>query len=49
MNADRRGAWELLSDGSYEKLLPSEAELNSQTETPETLGTFETLMRDAGR
>lgn len=48
MNADRRGAWELRSDGSYQKLLPAAGEPPG-VESPETLGTFETLMRDAGR
>ncbi len=49
MNADRRGAWELRSDGSYEKLLPTSPEQPAGAETAETLGTFEALMRDAGR
>ena len=44
MNTDRRGAWELRSDGRYEKLQPLPG---LQPEAPELLGTFETLMRDA--
>lgn len=44
MAMDRRGAWELRSDGRYDKLVsPTGAEPDS----PELLGTFETLMREA--
>jgi polyphosphate kinase len=46
MSADRRGAWELRPDGTYEKLVPGEG---LTPDSPELLGTFETLMRDAGR
>jgi polyphosphate kinase len=44
MNSDRRGAWELRSDGSYEKLQPAP---DLSPDSPELLGTFETLMREA--
>lgn len=45
MNADRRGAWELRDDGTYARLMPSEAEL-AEPDHPANLGTFETLMRE---
>jgi polyphosphate kinase len=44
MNADRRGAWELRPDGSYAKLDPAPG---LAPDSPELLGTFETLMREA--
>jgi polyphosphate kinase len=44
MNADRRGAWELRPDGAYERLQPP---ANAGPDSPELLGTFETLMREA--
>lgn len=44
MAMDRRGAWELRSDGRYDKLV---APAGLDADTPELLGTFETLMREA--
>ncbi|MBY0312717.1 MAG: polyphosphate kinase 1 [Phycisphaerales bacterium] len=44
MAMDRRGAWELRPDGRYDKLV-SAAGVDS--DSPELLGTFETLMREA--
>jgi len=44
MNADRRGAWELRPDGTYTKLDPAPG---LAADSPELLGTFETLMREA--
>lgn len=44
MNADRRGAWELRSDGSYDRLIPPPT---AAPDGPELLGTFDTLMREA--
>ena len=46
MNADRRGAWQAMPDGSYARLMPSAAEA-ADPEGPALLGTFETLMREA--
>jgi polyphosphate kinase len=43
MNTDRRGAWELRPDGSYEKLQPQPG---LPEDSQELLGTFETLMRE---
>ena len=45
MAADRRGAWELGQDGSYTARPPSQ---DAPADAPEALGTFETLMREAG-
>ncbi len=45
MNADRRGAWQLQSDGSYARLTPTPAEA-ADPNHPAVLGTFETLMRE---
>lgn len=44
MDQDRRGAWELLPDGRYAKRT---AAADLSPESPELLGTFETLMREA--
>ncbi len=44
MALDRRGAWELRSDGRYDKVV---APAGADPESPEHLGTFETLMREA--
>jgi polyphosphate kinase len=46
MSRDRRGASELLPDGSYMTLRPS---ANAAEDSPEILGTFESLMREARR
>lgn len=43
INADRRGAWELQPNGTYAKLQPPPT---SPADSPERLGTFETLMRE---
>jgi len=44
MNADRRGAWELAPDGSYR---PRRPDPDSVSDSPQVLGTFESLMREA--
>jgi len=44
--ADRRNAWELQPDGSYIDLQPSP---DAPADSPEALGVFETLCRDAMR
>lgn len=44
MNSDRRGAWELRPDGGHDRLTPA---AGLSPESPELLGTFETLMREA--
>jgi polyphosphate kinase len=44
MSADRRGAWELASDGAYRPRLPRPED---GAESMAILGTFETLMREA--
>lgn len=44
MAADRRGAWELMPDGSY---LPRTPAADSAPDSIAMLGTFETLMREA--
>lgn len=46
MNADRRGAWQLQSDGAYARLEPTPEEA-SDPDSPAMLGTFSTLMREA--
>lgn len=47
MNLDRRGAWELRPDGHYEKLAPADPAAPPPPDSPEMLGTFETLMRES--
>jgi polyphosphate kinase len=44
MAADRRGAWDLLSDGTYRPRRPS---TDAAPDSAEVLGTFEALMREA--
>lgn len=44
MAMDRRGAWELRPDGRYDKLVSA---AGVESDSPELLGTFETLMREA--
>lgn len=44
MSRDRRGAWDLMPDGSYVARSP---EPGTPADSPEALGTFETLMREA--
>jgi polyphosphate kinase len=44
MTADRRGAWELGSDGAYRQRLPGP---ESAPDSIAIQGTFETLMREA--
>jgi polyphosphate kinase len=44
MSRDRRGAWDLMPDGSYQARTP---EPGTPADAPEALGTFETLMREA--
>ena len=43
MLADRCCAWEMNADGSYSKLQPA---TDADPDSPEVLGTFETIMRD---
>lgn len=44
MTADRRGAWQLTPDGSYR---PRSADRDAAEDSPQVLGTFETLMRES--
>lgn len=44
MSADARNSWELRSDGHY---IPKRAIGSEHSTSPEIIGTFETLMRDA--
>lgn len=44
MSADCRGAWELNPDGTYTQRT---APIDSPEDSPEVLGTFETMMREA--
>ncbi len=46
MASDRRGAWELMPDGSYAQRTP-EPGAASSPDSPALMGTFETLMQDA--
>ncbi len=45
MSQDRRKAWDLRPDGSYVQRMPR---AGVPADSPEVLGTFETLMREAG-
>lgn len=44
MSRDRRGAWDLMADGTYLQRTP---EPGTPPDAPEALGTFETLMRES--
>ncbi|MBX3404830.1 MAG: polyphosphate kinase 1 [Phycisphaeraceae bacterium] len=44
MSRDRRGAWDLMPDGSYLARTPQPG---TPADAPEAVGTFETLMREA--
>lgn len=44
MSADRRGSWDLLADGSYRLRRPDP---DAPEDSPQVMGTFETMMREA--